>query len=209
MLLGLVQPDRGEVLIHGQPPRDARPKIGYVPQAIEFDRAFPITVYDVVRMGRLHRRGLLRPFTLEDDAAVDRARSAVHLTDLSRRPLADLSGGERQRALIARALVVEPSVLLLDEPTASVDSRIRGSVFELLHELNETMTILLVTHDMAAVSTAVKTVGCLNRRLHYHGGREISAETLEEVYQCPIELIAHGVPHRVFPEHDHGHEHHD
>jgi zinc transport system ATP-binding protein len=205
ILLGLTRPDRGCVRIQGQAPEDARPLVGYVPQAIEFDRAFPITVREVVQMGRLHRRGLLRRFTAEDDEAVDHALASVRLDGLHRRPLADLSGGERQRALIARALAVEPSLLLLDEPTSSVDSRIRGSVFELLAELNGTMTILLVTHDMAAISTAVKTVGCLNRRLHYHGGREVSAETLEEVYQCPIELIAHGVPHRVFPEHHHGH----
>lgn len=209
LLLGLVRPDRGRVRLQGLPPEEARARVGYVPQAIEFDRAFPITVHDVVRMGRLHRRGLLRSFTEEDNAVVDRALAAVRLQDLHRRPLADLSGGERQRALIARALAVEPSILLLDEPTASVDSRIRGSVFDLLAELNETMTILLVTHDMAAISTAVKSVGCLNRRLHYHGEREISAETLEEVYQCPIELIAHGVPHRVFPEHHHGPGPHD
>jgi zinc transport system ATP-binding protein len=201
----LIQPQRGQVRVLGRPVRESRHRIGYVPQAIEFDRAFPIRTRDVVRMGRLHRRGLLHGLQREDDRAVDEALAAVELSDVQREPFGSLSGGQRQRALVARALAVEPDILLLDEPTASVDARVRTSVFELLHRLNERMTILMVTHDMAAVSTYVKTVGCLNRTLHYHGNHELTQAMVEESYQCPVDLIAHGVPHRVLAGHTHTH----
>ncbi len=205
VLLGLIEPTQGEVQVLGKPVKETRHRIGYVPQAIEFDAQFPIRVRDVVRMGRLNRRGLLHRLRKEDAQVVDDALEAVELTELQNEPLADLSGGQRQRVLIARALAIEPEILLLDEPTASADARIRTNVFELLHRLNERMTILMVTHDMAAVSTYVKTVGCLNRTLHYHGDHELTAAMVEETYRCPVELIAHGVPHRVLAGHDHSH----
>jgi zinc transport system ATP-binding protein len=84
---------------------------------------------------------------------------------------------------------------------ASVDPQVSANFYELLSRLNEHVTILMISHDMSAISSHVKTVGCLNRRLFYHGGRQITPDMLEAAYQCPIDLIAHGVPHRVFPEH--------
>jgi zinc transport system ATP-binding protein len=120
------------------------------------------------------------------------------------RPIGELSGGQRQRVYIARALATEPAILLLDEPMASVDPQARTSTYELLRRLNESITILMVTHDMGAISSYVKTVGCINRYLFYHGERQLTPDMLEAAYQCPIDLIAHGVPHRVFPEHGPG-----
>jgi zinc transport system ATP-binding protein len=92
--------------------------------------------------------------------------------------------------------------LLLDEPTANVDSQVQASIYELLRELNEYITILMISHDLGAVSSYVKTVGCLNRTLHYHHNKLITPQMIEATYQCPVDLIAHGVPHRVFPDHD-------
>ena len=201
VLLGILHPQRGNVRILGRSVREVRHRIGYVPQFIEFDRAFPIRVRDVVRMGRLAHSRVFHRYSTDDEAAVDAALRDVEILDLAEVPVGELSGGQRQRTLIARALAVEPSLLLLDEPTASVDTRVYGAIYELLGRLNERMTILMVTHDMGAISTRVKSVGCLNRRLHYHGERELSRHTLEETYQCPIDLIAHGVPHRVFSAH--------
>lgn len=203
VLMGLLPPMRGEVRVMGLPVKEGRQAIGYVPQVIAFDREFPISVWDVVRMGRVGHRGLLKRYTADDDTIVTNALHQVGLHDMRHRPIGELSGGQRQRAYIARALATQPEILLLDEPTSSVDPQVSGNIYELLRQLNDQITILLVSHDMNAISSYVKTVGCLNRRLFYHGEQEITAEMLELAYQCPIDLIAHGVPHRVLPIHSH------
>ena len=201
VLLGLVPPMRGEVRICGQSVEEGRQHVGYVPQSVEFDRDFPIIVWDVIHMGRLSHRRLLRRYTAEDEAAVAEALRDVDMLHLRSHAIGELSGGQRQRVYIARALATEPSILLLDEPMASVDPRVSVSIYELLSQLNERITILMVSHDMSAISSHVKTVGCLNRRLFYHGEKQLTPDMLEAAYQCPIDLIAHGVSHRVFPVH--------
>jgi len=201
VLLGLLSPTRGEVRILGKSVQEGRRHIGYVPQVVEFDRDFPISVWEVTRMGRLGKRRLLQRYSTEDDEIVAGALRRVGMLDLRHRPIGELSGGQRQRAYIARALATEPKILLLDEPTASVDPQVRASIYKLLSHLNDHVTILMISHDMSAISSHVKTVGCLNRQLFYHGEKQITPDMLEAAYQCPIDLIAHGVPHRVFPEH--------
>jgi zinc transport system ATP-binding protein len=201
VLLGLLPPMRGEVRIMGQSAKEGRRTIGYVPQTVEFDRDFPISVWDVARMGRLGKRHLLQRYTSEDDVIVAEALRSMGMLDLRDRPIGGLSGGQRQRVYIARALATEPQILLLDEPMASVDPQVSTSAYELLRQLNEHITILMVSHDMSAISSHVKTVGCLNRWLFYHGEKQITPDMLEAAYQCPIDLIAHGIPHRVFAEH--------
>ena len=186
----------------GQSVKEGRQYIGYVPQVVELDRDFPINVWNVAQMGRLGRRGLLQRYTVEDDKIVAEALRSVDMSDLRDRPIGELSGGQRQRVYIARALAKEPTILLLDEPMASVDPQASASFYDLLGQLNERITILMISHDMTAISSYVKTVGCLNRRLFYHGGEQLTPEMLELAYHCPIDLIAHGVPHRVFPEHN-------
>ncbi|MBN1888112.1 MAG: metal ABC transporter ATP-binding protein [Thermoflexales bacterium] len=203
VLLGLLPPQQGEVHILGRQVAEGRRYIGYVPQWVEFDREFPISVWDVARMGRLGSRRLLQRFTARDDEMVEKALCQVDMLHLRKRPIGDLSGGQRQRVYIARALAVDPAILLLDEPTASVDPQASASIYEIIRRLNERVTILLVSHDMNTISSHVKTVGCLNRRLFYHGEKQVTPEMLEAAYQCPVDLIAHGVPHRVFAEHTH------
>ena len=199
VLLGLLRPTRGRVRIMGSPVAEGRSHIGYVPQNVDYDRDFPATVWDVARMGRLGRRKLFRRYTSEDDRIVAQALQNVEMLDMRNQPIGQLSGGQRQRAYIARALATEPRILLLDEPTASVDPEMSHSIYELLGELNKEITILMISHDMAAISAHVKTVGCLNRRLFYDGERQFTPEMIDGAYHCPIDLIAHGVPHRVFP----------
>jgi len=201
VMLGLMQPTRGRVRVLGQSATQGRRFIGYVPQQVNLDRDFPVNVWDVALMGRLGRRGLLRRYTPKDRRAVARALQQVEMLDLKDQPIGELSTGQRQRVYVARALATEPQILLLDEPTASVDAHITTSIYELLQKLNKHITILLVSHDMGAISSYVKTVGCLNQRLFYHGSKEITPDMLEEAYHCPIDLIAHGVPHRVFAHH--------
>jgi zinc transport system ATP-binding protein len=201
VLLGLVEPARGHVEVLGREPTAARRFVGYVPQHTEFDHAFPISVWDVTMMGRLGSRGLLRPYTEEDRGAAENALRQVDMLQHRDRRMGELSGGERQRVYVARALAGNPQLLLLDEPTASVDTRVVGSIYDVLGDLNQRVTILLVSHDISVVSSYVKTIACLNRRLIYHESKEITAEMLEAAYHCPVDLIAHGLPHRVLESH--------
>jgi len=201
VLLGLVPAGQGDVLLWGRPPAVHRHRVGYVPQFPRFPGGFPLTVADVVGMGRLYRRSLLSRLRGEDRDAVEHQLSRLGLSDLRRRPISELSGGQRQRVLIARALAAAPELLLLDEPTASLDASTAGAVYELLAELGESLPILLVSHDLTAVAQHVKTIGCLNRRLYYHSARELRADDVAATYGCPVDLIAHGHPHRVLADH--------
>jgi zinc transport system ATP-binding protein len=124
--------------------------------------------------------------------------------DKANREIGALSGGEQQRVFVARSLVSEPKLLLLDEPTAGVDAAQQAEFYELLCRLNKKnrITIILVSHDITAVSKYVNKIACLNQRLFYHGSKELTTEDIEKAYGCPVEMIAHGTPHRVLKEHD-------
>jgi zinc transport system ATP-binding protein len=202
IILGLISPSRGKVSVLGKPPEKSRSKIGYVPQHNLFDRDFPISIGDVVLMGRYGKSGLFRRYSSGDRRATQDALQTVGMLDYKERQMGKLSGGELQRIFIARALVVEPKLLLLDEPTASVDPAMQTEFYELLEKLKKQMAIVLVSHDISAVSIYVDKLACLNRQLHYHGSKEITPEILEATYKCPVQMIAHGfVPHRVLKEH--------
>ena len=194
-ILGLLRPWSGEVVS-----RIPRGHMGYVPQFSTFDRSFPLRVRDVVLMGRLGRRGLLRRYTREDREDVERILERLKLVDVARSHVAEVSGGQLQRVLIARALAGEPAILFLDEPTASIDAESREVLREILEELNQRIPVVVVTHDVTSISPMVQRIACINRRLFYHGP-ELDQDVLEEVYGCPVELVAHGVPHRVLHHH--------
>lgn len=202
VILGLVTPSRGRVLVLGKPPERSRGKIGYVPQHNLFDRDFPVSVWEAVLMGRYGKAGLLRRYHQADRRIAETALQTVGMLDYRNQQIGKLSGGEQQRVFIARALVSEPRLLLLDEPTASVDPAMQTEFYELLERLKMQMAIILVSHDISAVSIYVDKIACLNRELYYHGLKEVSAEELAKTYKCPIQLLAHGtVPHRVLKEH--------
>jgi len=202
VILGLIRPDRGVVTLFGSSPERNRSKIGYVPQYSTYDHSFPVSVREVVMMGRYSRIGLLHNYNRTDRQAVGEVLQKVGMLDNAESQIGQLSGGQQQRVLIARALVSGPELLLLDEPTASVDATMQTEFYELLGHLKETLTIIMVSHDIGAVSIFVDKIACLNQRLFYHGSREITPEVLEATYKCPVQLIAHGdVPHRVLSKH--------
>ena len=201
VILGLVKPAQGKVEVLGDVPEKSRKFIGYVPQFVLFDRDFPASVWDVVLMGRLGQRGWGKRYSNEDKEAAVEALKKVGMFEFKDRQIGKLSGGEQQRVLVARALVSRPKILLLDEPMANIDTSMRAEFYELLEELRSKIAIVLVSHDLSAISIYVNKIACLNRKLFYHDSKEITAKELEEIYQCPIELIAHGVPHRVLKEH--------
>ncbi|MCK9356226.1 MAG: metal ABC transporter ATP-binding protein [Dehalococcoidia bacterium] len=201
-MLGLVPATRGAVQLWGEPPQRSASRVGYVPQHSFFDREFPIAAWDVVLMGRLSRPHLLHRYTADDRQRAVRALDAVGIAQLKNRPIGEMSGGQQQRVFIARALVRDPELLLLDEPLANVDTTTQDDIYRLLAELRTRMTIVMVSHNLSAISTYVDKVACLNVRLYYHGSREIPPEDVEAAYGCPIELLAHGMPHRVLRRHD-------
>ena len=200
VMLGLIEPDRGEVRVFGRPPRESRGLIGYVPQYARFDNDFPISVAETVGLGRLGPRTRTAS-RVRDREAVRQALDTVELSEVADVRVGRLSGGQIQRALIARALAAEPRVLLLDEPTASLDTHIGRSVYDLLGRLADEIPIVLVSHDIGVISRTVRTIACLNVRLHYHHSPELTPEMVEAAYGCPVDLVAHGVPHRVLESH--------
>lgn len=200
VILGLLDPFNGDVRIYGEPPSKSTSYIGYVPQYAEFDEDYPISVFDVALMGRRNKKGLIPRYSDEDRDKVREALDSVGMLEMKDKNISKLSGGQKQRVFIARALSSEPKILLLDEPTASIDQKIKESIYELLNKLNQDLTILFVTHDVGAISEYVNKLACLNKHLYTHNEDYLSTEMLEDAYQCPVELITHEeeeIPHRV------------
>ena len=191
LMLGLVKPDKGTVQVFGRSPENARRRIGYVSQQFNFDPLFPIRVIDVVLMGCLRKSIFGGHYRTMDRKAAHQALEEVDLADLHNRHISELSGGQRQRVLIARALATQPEMLLLDEPTAHVDVAAQEELFNFLHQLNERLTVVIVTHDVAYVSSYVKSVLCINRKVVKHPTREITGEIICELYGGDVRHISH------------------
>lgn len=189
LMLGLLKPDRGSISVLGAPPKKASHHIGYVPQNVNINPNFPITVIDVVLMGKL--APLRKRF---GKAAQDRQEAMDALARMGMDAFADsrideLSWGQRQRVFISRALVTQPRLLLLDEPTASIDTKGQTDFYRLLKELNKNITIIVVSHDLLVISQYMKSVACVNRRLHYHQESEIIGKIVETMCPCTVEPI--------------------
>ncbi len=191
LILGLNKPLRGEVTIFGGSPDEQRQKIGYVPQFSKFDSNFPVSVLDVVLMGCLCKSFWFGRYSKEQVKLAVEALETVGLQDFIHRNFADLSGGQKQRALIARAVMSQPELLLLDEPTASVDVKGTEQFYNLFAEMNKKFTILIVSHDVGFVSSHVKSVICVRKTLQIHPVSELTGDSLQHMYGLDVHLIRH------------------
>jgi zinc transport system ATP-binding protein len=195
LILGLLRPQAGRIRVLGQTPKRARRRIGYVPQYPGFSRDFPISVEEVVLMGRFGLGLRVGPWTRADRSAAAAALDEVEALDLRGRQIGTLSGGQLQRVLLARALVGEPRLLILDEPTANIDQRLEGEIFELLAVLKRRLTIVVVSHDIAFISAYVTRVACLNRTLVCHSTGSIDGRIIRELYGEDVRRIQHAHAH--------------
>uniref|UniRef100_A0A7C3SJ90 Metal ABC transporter ATP-binding protein n=1 Tax=Desulfobacca acetoxidans TaxID=60893 RepID=A0A7C3SJ90_9BACT len=203
VILGLITPSRGEVLVFGENPRKLRHAgslIGYLPQRPLSHPRFPVSVMDVVLMGRYGRIGLGRRPGREDYEIAKANLARLGILHLADRPIGELSGGEQQRVFIARALSMEPRLLVLDEPTIFLEPCAKDELYEIMHGIKEEMnlTVLIVSHDVGAVVQHVDDVVCLNRRVVVHEAPPIGRLALESTFGCSVEYLFHGeIPHRV------------
>lgn len=191
IILGILKPTKGDVQLFGMDPSKSTKLVGYMPQHAKFDFHFPATVMDVVLMGRLGRFRGFGPFGKTDRRICMEKLELVKLADCASKSFSSLSGGLRQRALIARALACEPEMLLLDEPTSNLDQAIEGEIYDLFKELNKTMTLVMVSHDLSFVSQYVKRVVCVKRRVVTHPTEEITAELVNSIYGAPMRIVRH------------------
>lgn len=190
LVLGLLKPTRGTIWIRNRPPHANDTTLGYVPQQIDHNLSFPATALDIVLMGK-HNPDRRRFFgdTKGDRQEALWALEKMGIGGFADRKITDLSGGQRQRVLIARALVSRPELLVLDEPTASIDTKGQTDFYNLLTELNKSLTILMVSHDLLTISSYAKSIACVNKRLHYHQSFDSSGDLLNAFYSCSVEEV--------------------
>ena len=202
-ILGLIKPISGEVnlLIN-------KTNVGYLPQVNQIDKRFPISVFDVVRSGKANT-ALFSSFhkNRQEKEKAELLLQEMGISHLRNKSIGELSGGQMQRVFLCRALMNEPELLVLDEPSTYVDNNFEGELYLKLKELNDRMAILLISHDVGTISFFVKTIACVDRNLHHHPSNIISEEQLAS-YNCPLQIITHGdIPHTVLKLHDEHHEH--
>jgi zinc transport system ATP-binding protein len=195
LILGLLPPSAGSVKVFGKSPQEARSQIGYMPQHAQIDLRFPVTVLDVALMGRLSKAARFGPYSKEDRSVAVEALSQVGLEGSANKPLSELSGGQLRRLLVARALAAAPKLLILDEPTANLDRVFERELYELLRRLNETLTVIMVSHDPAFVSDFVEDVVCVNRTLSVHPTSAMEGELMDELYGRQVRMVRHDRHH--------------
>ena len=208
-ILGLLKPSKGSIYYRSRQSEERSTRVsqipmGYLPQYNSLDKKFPITVEEVVLSGLSSQKSLTARFNPQDREASKQVIMRMGLEGLEKRAIGTLSGGQLQRALLGRAVISNPEVLVLDEPSTYIDKRFEAHLYKLLAEINQDCAIILVSHDIGTVLQQVKSIACVNETLDYHPDTGISTQWLERNFQCPIELLGHGsLPHRILGEHHH------
>jgi zinc transport system ATP-binding protein len=200
LIMGELKPDSGEIKLFGEEPKDVASRVGYVPQNTDVNLNFPIRVIDVVMMGNLNKHNTHRtlldrvlPFRYSEGEkrCAFSTLEKVGMEEFLYRNIGELSGGQRQRVMIARALCSHPEILILDEPTSSIDIEGQKQIFSLLKELNQEITILVVSHDIATIANYSNKIIYINRESFYHDLSEnpLNIETKEGEHFCQVEMI--------------------
>lgn len=204
LILGLISPTAGKIDFYKEGKPVDKIKIGYLPQYSSLDKKFPISLFELVLSGLSGQKPLFHPFDRNQrDMATETIRR-MGMEGLEQAPVGTLSGGQLQRALLGRAIVSSPDVVILDEPSTYLDKRFEEHLYPLLEEINRKSAILLVSHDIGTILQNVKSVACVNETLDYHPDTEISSQKIEAVFGCPIDLLGHGeMPHRILKRHSH------
>jgi len=190
LLLGALAPRFGSIRVLGLSPEEARSRIGYVPQAIPFDARFPVSVREVVLMGRVGKNRL-GAYGQADRAMAQRSLERVRLAGFERRSFAELSGGERQRVMIAQALASGSELLLLDEPVANIDPEHASRMYELFQELVSDVTVMMVSHNLGVVTGHATHVLCVNHTAGLHAIGEVASATFTEAFGGSLTTIRH------------------
>ena len=202
-ILGLHQPQKGKIRFYKEGKEVPEINMGYLPQYNNIDKKFPISVYEVILSGLSKQKSIFRRYSNEQHELVRQMIMRMGLEGMDKRAIGELSGGQLQRALLGRALVSNPEVIILDEPNTYIDKRFEAKLYSLLEDINKERAIILVSHDIGTVLKNVKTIACVNETVHYHPHTEVPTEWLEEHFGCSIEMLGHGTfPHRVLKCHE-------
>lgn len=198
IILGILQPDSGRVRILGEDIKHLShwEKLGYVPQkATHVDPFFPASVREIVAMGLLSKKRFPRLMKSKDEKVIEEALDKVNMLNFKNRRIGKLSGGQQQRVFIARAIISNPEILFLDEPTTGVDAEAQERFYNMLDELNRThrITIVLITHDIGVITKHSRKVACLNQRLVFHGTHEefCNSAVVQEILRGNYHLVCH------------------
>ena len=176
-------------------------QIGYMPQVSEFDMRFPISIREVVLSGLQTEKGFFGRYSAEDKRRADELLDKMGIAELASNPIGEVSGGQMQRALLCRAIISEPKLLILDEPTNFVDNRFEYEFYNMVRQLSDKMAIVMVSHDLGTITSVVKSILCVKRSVHRHDSNILTEEQLRN-YNCPIQVLSHGhIPHTVLEHH--------
>ena len=198
-ILGFITPSKGKII------KDKNLKIGYVPQKNNFEEKFPINVKTVILSGILNKKiKFFYNYSKKDNNHLNETLKKLNIEKLKNKQINELSGGELQKILIARAIISNPNLLILDEPFSNIDASSTNEYYQVLERLSKSMSILIVSHDIGTIISHTDDVICVNKNVHYHKDNKLSNNDIQSTYGCPIELIGHGIPHRIYPKHNAG-----